>query len=125
MTKSPSRFADGAGRLDRFVEEIKARQHEATGVEPRPVPVPPLPPARHPDETWLRNYGVRSIRLRRPGESVSALPDYVLTATDQPRNSGQPRQPVADKINSGPIGAVIGKPVDKRGFWGRLRGGPR
>lgn len=123
MTKPASRFADGAGRLDRFVEEIKVRQHEATGAGPRPVPPPA--PAGHPDETWLKNYGVRSIRLRRPGESVSTLPDYVLTATDQPRIAGRPRPPVADRINAGPIGAAIGKPVDKRGFWGRLLGGPR
>ena len=121
--KSRSRFSDAAGRLDRFVEEIKARQYDATGAGTPPVPAPR--PLGHPDADWQQHYGTRSIRLRRTGEVAPSLPEHVLPPSERPRLPDPPvaaeRDPVATNLN-GPIGAVLGKPLRRRGFLGRLWG---
>jgi hypothetical protein len=118
--KSISRFADAAGRLDRFVAEIKARQYDGTGTLPLP---PPQPGRGHPDAQWQQHYGTRSIRAGRTSEMTFTLPEDVLPVPAGPRRPNPavetPGTPVATKIN-GPIGAALGKPIRRRSFLGRL-----
>ncbi len=124
MANSDSRFAEAAARMDRFIQEVKARQFAATGATLPPVAAPRSLP--HPDEDWQRRYASRLIRPLRPGESAAPMPQSAVPLLpERPRfpnvlpleNVSDPAQRVQ---NGGHIGAVLGKPGKKRGLLRRL-----
>ncbi|GAA0555616.1 hypothetical protein [Rhizomicrobium electricum] len=120
-----NRFAETAGRLDRFIAEVKTRQYQATGAGPQPqVPARPLS-GRHPDLDWQQTYAARTILPRGRGESAPSAPGFeVAPHAERP----QSREPIAE-MPGGPasaggyIGAALGKPPKKRGVLARLFGG--
>jgi len=124
MEKSGTRFAEATERMDRFIQEVKARQFAATGA--KLPPGPPPRPVLGPDEDWQTRYAFRSIRSLKRGESTAPMPQFV--APPQPERPRFPDTlppekvsgPVPRKLNTGHIGATLGKPGKKRGFLGRL-----
>lgn len=122
-----SRFADSADRLDRFIADIKARQCDATGAGPLPVP-DRQPPGQHPDLGWQRAYATRTIRPGSRGESAPVpMQSVVAPPVELPQPpEPQPGKPVGPAPATGHIGAALGKPAKKRGVLARLfRGSDR
>jgi hypothetical protein len=70
-----NRLAATAGRLDRFIADVKVRQFEETGAPPI-LPLPCRPePGSNPDQDWMRNYASRTIRPHRRCDPALPLPD--------------------------------------------------
>jgi hypothetical protein len=117
-----NRFAETAGRLDRYIAEVKTRQYEATGAGPQPqTPVRPLS-GRDPDRYWQQNYAARTILPRSRGESAPSAPAF-----EGAPYAGRPQTPEpVTEMPGGPafaashIGAALGKPAKKRGVLARL-----
>jgi hypothetical protein len=122
-----NRFADTAGRLDRLIADIKARQCGATGAGPQPAP-DRQPPGQHPDQEWQRAYATRTIRSGARGESAPVpMQSVVAPPVEQPQPpEPPPGKPVRPAPATGHIGAALGKPAKKRGVLARLfRGSDR
>jgi hypothetical protein len=124
MADSGSRFAEAVDRMDRFIQDVKARQFAATGAKLPPAPRPR--PVLHPDEDWQTRYATRSIRPLRRGESPAPMPEFAAPLLpERPRFPDTlPSEKVSDPVPRGSppghIGAVLGKPGKKRGLLGRL-----
>ena len=105
-------FDAAADRLDRLVRDVKEKQFGDTGAKGIAVP-PPSWPGVPPDAAWMNTYATRSIRPR--GRQVPPIPAFHAPQT------GQPPQPlIREPADGGTIGAVLGKPVKKRGALARL-----
>lgn len=127
MTAPRSHFAEAADRLEHTIEELKARQYDATGTKPPPAPTPTRQPL-NPDEAWAKSFATHSMTTRR-GESASPAPGYKLPRSERPRIPDMPKparpEPARETGVSGHIGGALGKPAGKRGLLARLFRGPK
>jgi hypothetical protein len=130
MATSPrSTFSAAADRLELFVRDVKQKQFDATGVTA--IPLAP-PPGGHPEEAWMREYATHSIGRIRPGSPPQSAflappvqrpkrPRFSDTAQLPPEKRGErPRLSLGDSHESGHIGALLGKPAPRGGWFGRL-----
>jgi hypothetical protein len=123
-----ARFTEAADRLDHTIEEIKARQYDATGTKPPPAPKPTRRPL-NPDEDWAKSYATHAIRPPRRGESAPPAPGFkprfnIVSRSKRPRFPDGPgpkaAAPAPEISAPGHIGGVLGKPAKKRGVLARL-----
>lgn len=134
-----STFSAAADRLDRLVREVKEQQCAATGFTLGPSPST----GEHPEEVWLREFATHAIRRVGEGDAYSGpqrnfpapsaagfgrvrLPQDVRRRSDWAAGShGGVRSGAQGKVvapdEGGHIGAMLGKPGPKRGFFARLR----
>lgn len=116
--RKASPLADAAARLDRLAADLKQRQFEATGVKETPRPAE-SPAGGHPEAVWRQAYAVRAIR---PG--AGAPPENFPPRRPSPSQRPELAAPTPEKRSepageADPIGAVLGKPARRRGWWRR------
>ena len=137
MATSPrSTFSAAADRLELIIRDVKQKQFDATGVTA--IPLAP-PSGGHPEEAWMRAYATHSIGRIRPGDppqSAFLAPPVQRPKRPQLADEAKKRGewaagghgvvysegPLAGHNTStsgGHIGAALGKPAPRGGWFGR------
>lgn len=114
-----SSLFDAAERLDRIVQDVKAKQFDATGVSLIPVEAPPV---LHPEEAWTRRFASHSIRPKRAEGGRPPLSSFMAPPADMPQKPvfSAPATEFDGRPGAGHIGSMFGKPGPRRSWVGRL-----
>ncbi|MDE2134115.1 MAG: hypothetical protein KGJ49_05910 [Alphaproteobacteria bacterium] len=106
--KAGGALLDGAERFDRLARIVKDNQLGRTSTGPRP----PVTEAFElsPEDAWSRKY------------MTQCIGPVCFDPAVEPPVFAKFAAPVEAAANSGPIGLVIGKPVRRRSWLGRLFG---
>jgi hypothetical protein len=130
-------LADGAERFDRLARIVKESQLGRTKTDPGP----PVTEAFElsPDDAWAKKYMTHCIgpvcftveavaeppafaKFTAPPEASVQSGGFRAAGSKTAQNPPPHRRDTADRVNPGPIGLAIGKPVRARSWLGRLFG---
>jgi len=126
-------LSEAAARFDRLARVLKDQQLSETHAGARIAPPDPNVPS--PDEAWARKYMTQAIgpaSVPQAGGAGATLPrletmpgsrDFALAAdAHMSVGAAAPREPSRDlsATTAGGIGAIIGRPLRKRSWLGRL-----